>query len=161
MFIKCQSIMYRQMVTKPFSRSFFHILKLKYWQMILYLHAIRSTPTNLGLQYLHPIPVSAQKDDFSQLRIQYHTIYLSYLSPIKSTLYNTPPLPTLQLSMLDPTTTTTPLQIRHRHNLHHQARPACKMLRSLPRSCLRVILLPREPGLFPLIENVVYEVFAE
>ena len=63
--------------------------------------------------------------------------------------------------MLGPTTTATPLQIRHRHNLHHQARPARKMLRSLPGSSLGIILLPRKPCLFPLIENVVYEVLAK
>lgn len=51
------------------------------------------------------------------------------------------------------------LQIRHRHNLNHQTRPASKMLRSLPRARFRVILLPREARSFPFVEDVFDEVF--
>lgn len=35
------------------------------------------------------------------------------------------------------------------------------MLRSLPSTRLRIILLPREARSFPLIEDIVYKVFPE
>jgi hypothetical protein len=40
-------------------------------------------------------------------------------------------------------------QIRQRHDLHHQARPAGEMLRPLSGTCFRVILLPCEARLQP------------
>lgn len=64
----------------------------------------------------------------------------------------------LQLPMHHPLPAT---QIRHRHNLHHQTRPAREMLRSLPRARFGVILLPGEARAFPLVEDVFDEVVAE
>lgn len=63
--------------------------------------------------------------------------------------------------MHHPLPSVTPIQIRHRHNLHHQTRPPGKMLRSLPRACFRVILLPRKARLLPFIEDVFDEIIAE
>ena len=52
-------------------------------------------------------------------------------------------------------------QVRHSHDLHHQACPACEMLRSLAKSCLGVVLLPREACSFPVVEDVLYKNLAE
>ena len=52
-------------------------------------------------------------------------------------------------------------QIRHCHDLDHQARPAREMLRSLSSASLRVVLLPCEARAFPFVEDVVDEVLAE
>ena len=46
-------------------------------------------------------------------------------------------------------------QVRHIHNLNHQARPARKMLRPLALSRLRIILFPREARLLPLLIHIV------
>jgi hypothetical protein len=51
-----------------------------------------------------------------------------------------------------------PTQIRHRHDLDHQARPASKMLRTLALARLRIILLPREARLLPALIHRVDEV---
>lgn len=51
--------------------------------------------------------------------------------------------------------------VRHSHDLHHQARPACEVLRSLAKSCLGVVLLPREACSFPIVEDVFYKILAE
>ena len=53
------------------------------------------------------------------------------------------------------------VQVRHRHDFDHETRPPREMLRSLSSACLRVILFPREARLFPLIEDVIHEVFPE
>lgn len=53
------------------------------------------------------------------------------------------------------------LQIRHTHNLNHQARPAREVLRALSLARLRIVLLPREASLFPALVHGAYEVFAE
>ena len=53
------------------------------------------------------------------------------------------------------------IQIRHHHNFNHQTGPPREMLRSLSSARLGVILLPREARLFPLIEDVIHEVFPE
>lgn len=74
--------------------------------------------------------------------------------------YTTPISTTLQLLMHDALPSPA-LQIRHRHNLNHQTRPARKMLRSLPRARFRVILLPREARSFPFVEDVFDKVFAK
>lgn len=63
--------------------------------------------------------------------------------------------------MHHPLPSLTPTQIRHRHNLNHQTRPARKMLRSLPLPCFRIILLPREACSFPFIEDIFDEVLAK
>ena len=68
------------------------------------------------------------------------------------------PLSILQLPMHDLLRS---VQVRHRHNLNHQTCPACEMLRSLSSASLRVILFPREARLFPLIEDVINEIFPE
>lgn len=49
----------------------------------------------------------------------------------------------------------------HRHNLHHQARPPTKMLRSLSSTRLGIILFPSEACSFPLIEHVFHQICAE
>ena len=51
------------------------------------------------------------------------------------------------------------VQVRHRHDLDHETCPPREMLRSLSSACLRVILFPCEARLFPLIEDVIHEVF--
>lgn len=43
------------------------------------------------------------------------------------------------------------VQRLHRHNLHHQARPAGEMLRALTSPRLGVVLLPREARLLPAL----------
>ena len=53
------------------------------------------------------------------------------------------------------------VQLRHRHDFDHQTCPPREMLRSLSSACLRVILLPREACLLPLIEDVIHEVSPE
>ena len=60
----------------------------------------------------------------------------------------------LQLVVLLPT------QILHRHDLHHQACPPGEMLRPLPSTCGRVVLLPREACPLPLIVDIVHEIRA-
>ena len=52
-------------------------------------------------------------------------------------------------------------EIRHRHNLNDQARPPCKMLRSLSLTRLGVVLFPRKARLFPAVVYSVDQVFAE
>ena len=52
-------------------------------------------------------------------------------------------------------------QIRHRHDLDYQARPAGKMLCPLSSACFRVVLLPCEACSFPFVEDVFYKVFAQ
>lgn len=52
-------------------------------------------------------------------------------------------------------------QFRHGHNLNHKAGPPSEVLSSLPVSIFRVVLLPREPGLFPRFIHVRDEVVAE
>lgn len=42
-------------------------------------------------------------------------------------------------------------QIGHPHNLHHQGRPTCEMLRSLTLACFWVKLLPGKSRLFPRV----------
>src|SRR5437667_166861 len=54
-----------------------------------------------------------------------------------------------------------PTQVRHSHNLHDQCRPPRKMLRPLPCSGLRIILLPREPRLLPTIVHSMHYINAE
>lgn len=75
--------------------------------------------------------------------------------------YTTPIFTILQLAMHHPLPFLTPTQIRHRHNLNHQTRPAREMLRSLPRARFRIILLPRKSRPLPFVEDVFDEVFAE
>jgi hypothetical protein len=54
-----------------------------------------------------------------------------------------------------------PTQIRHPHNLDHQARPPRKMLRSLPLASLRIILFPSEPSLRPCFVDCFHEIESE
>jgi hypothetical protein len=53
------------------------------------------------------------------------------------------------------------LETRHRHDLDRQARPARKVLRALAGPRLRVVLLPREPRLFPRLGHRPDEVRAQ
>ena len=62
----------------------------------------------------------------------------------------------LQLSMLDPSAA----QVRHPHNLDYQTRPTSKVLRSLPCSRFRIILLPSETRLLPLVEDILNKIFS-
>jgi hypothetical protein len=52
-------------------------------------------------------------------------------------------------------------KIWHRHNLNDQARPPCKMLRSLSLARLGVVLFPRTACLFPAVVYSIDKVFAE
>src|SRR5947207_11796682 len=49
-------------------------------------------------------------------------------------------------------------EVRHNHDVHHQARPAGEMLRALPSTCLRVVLFPCKASLLPLPEHVFYHI---
>ena len=52
-------------------------------------------------------------------------------------------------------------EIWHRHDLDNQARPPCKMLRSLTLTRLRVVLFPRKSSLLPAIIYSIDKIFAE
>lgn len=52
-------------------------------------------------------------------------------------------------------------QIRHRHNLNNQARPACKMLGSLPIARLRIVLFPCKACSLPFIEDILNKVLSK
>lgn len=49
-------------------------------------------------------------------------------------------------------------QIRHCHDFHHKAGPACKVLRTLTAAGLRVVLLPCKPRPLPLVEYVINKI---
>ena len=102
--------------------------------IILYLSKYLSTTPPKGAE---------AKASFSKYSTQIH--------------YNIP-LSISQLPMHDPLPS---IQIRHRHNFNHQTGPAREMLRSLSGARLGVILFPREARLFPLVEDVIHEVFPE
>jgi hypothetical protein len=53
------------------------------------------------------------------------------------------------------------VQRLHRHNLHHQARPASEMLRALTSTRLRVVLLPREARLLPALVDRINQICAQ
>jgi len=63
--------------------------------------------------------------------------------------------------MTHPRRTTTTTQIRHDHQINHQARPARKMLGALPQPRLGMILLPRETGALPLAVHILDQIPAE
>lgn len=52
-------------------------------------------------------------------------------------------------------------QIRHRHDLHHQAGPSREMLSPLSCTGLWVVLLPRKSRPLPLVEDVFNQILAE
>lgn len=53
------------------------------------------------------------------------------------------------------------VQRLHRHNLHHQARPAGEMLRALTSTRLRIVLLPREARLLPALVDRINQIRAQ
>lgn len=53
------------------------------------------------------------------------------------------------------------LEIRHAHNLHHQASPTGKMLGPLALARFGVVLLPSKAGDLPFVEDGAYEVGTE
>ena len=55
----------------------------------------------------------------------------------------------------------TTTEIIHCHNLDHETRPACKVLRPLTLTSLWVILFPGEAGFLPALENGVYQILAQ
>lgn len=97
--------------------------------------------------------------------IHTHTLdssaFLALLHPFPSfpsytMLY--PPLHSTILQLIPHPPTT---QIRHRHNLHHQTRPAREMLRALPFAGFGIILFPRKARLLPAVVDGGDEVGAE
>lgn len=50
------------------------------------------------------------------------------------------------------------VQRLHRHNLHHQTRPASEMLGALTSARLRIVLLPCEARLLPALEDCVNQI---
>ncbi len=57
--------------------------------------------------------------------------------------------------------TSSPTQIRHSHDLDHQARPAGEVLRPLALARLGVVLFPREARLFPALVYRVDDILAQ
>lgn len=53
------------------------------------------------------------------------------------------------------------VQRLHRHNLHHQARPAGEMLGALASARLRIVLLPREARLLPAVVDRINQIRAQ
>lgn len=51
-------------------------------------------------------------------------------------------------------------KVRHIHNFHHQTRPSGEMLGTLTLARLRIVLLPGKARVFPLLEDVINQVFA-
>lgn len=60
--------------------------------------------------------------------------------------------------MFDLTSTT---QIRHRHYLDHQTRPAGEMLRSLTSTSVWIILLPCKTSLLPLLKDILNKILPQ
>jgi hypothetical protein len=52
-------------------------------------------------------------------------------------------------------------QIRHSHDLDHQARPAREVLRTLPLACFWIVLFPCKPSLLPTVIYRIDQILAQ
>jgi hypothetical protein len=80
---------------------------------------------------------------------------MKFLEPWINTLWSL----TQDLQLIVPSTSFT--QIRHGHDLDHEAGPTGEVLRPLAFTCLGIILFPSEASPLPLREHVLHDVLTE